>query len=460
MTEIRTGIAVLGGGPAGYVAAIRAAQLGASVVLVEKKELGGVCMNVGCIPTKALLQSARAAAAVKKSGEYGIDSRLESVAWNTAVERKNRIVKSLNMGLHSLLQTKGIRIFNGRGIVQSAHELAVSTEEGDYSILCEKLILATGSSPRLPSVPGIDSEGVITSTEALALTKLPERIVIIGAGVIGVEFASIFAGAGVKVTVLEALPRILSGMDEEASDELFKLLKRQGISFKMQAVVMGIERDGEISTVTYDMKGKTYQVTGDYVLVAVGRKPNTEAFHHLPFELENHAIKVDSHMQTSVKDIYAAGDIIGGNLLAHLAYAEGKTAAENAMGKASKVNYRTVPSCVYTSPEYASVGLTEAQAKEMGIAIKKGSFSFRHNGRALTLGEREGFVKIMLDSEDVVVGAQILGADASELISELTLAITAEIKAEVLADMIHPHPTLSEAIWEACLDAVGRPLHQ
>lgn len=460
MTEMKTKIAVLGGGPAGYVAAIRAAQMGAQTVLIEKKDLGGVCMNVGCIPTKALIQTARTAAAVKKAGEYGIQSHIESISWDTAVERKNRIVKNLNMGLHSLLETKGVQILKGEGTVQSAHEITVLTEDGEVTVFCEKLILATGASPLLPDIPGIGSEGVITSTKALALTELPERIVIIGAGVIGLEFASAFSASGVKVTVLEALPRILPGADEEAAGELQKLLKRQGVTFKMPAEVTGIERAGEQNLVTYSMNGKNFEVSGDYVLVAAGRKPNTEAFSHLPLQIEGHAIVVDRHMQTSMEDIYAAGDIIGGSLLAHLAYAEGKTAAENALGKVSEVNYHAVPSCIYTSPEFASVGMTETEALNAGISIKKGSFSLRHNGRALTLGEREGFVKVILDPEGVIIGAHILGADASELISELTLAIAGKVKAEVLADMIHPHPTLSEAVWEACLDAIGRPLHQ
>lgn len=460
MRELKTKIAILGGGPAGYMAAIRAVQLGASVVLVEKKKLGGVCMNDGCIPTKALLQSARTAVSVKRAGEYGINSKLESISWDSAVYRKDRIVRNLNMGLSSLLKTKGVQILNGTGVIHSAHEIAVSTDEEDYTVICEKVVIATGASPLLPDIPGIESDRVITSTEALAITELPERLVIIGAGVIGMEFACVFAAAGVKVTVLETLPRLLSKADEEAANELLKLLKRQGITFKMSAVVTKIENSDGINTVTYDMKGSTYKVSGGYVLVAVGRKPNTEAFRELPLEMKDSFLVVDNHMQTSIKDIYAAGDIIGGSLLAHLAYAEGKTAAENALGIVSEVNYKAVPACIYTTPEYASVGMTEGEAEKLGIVIKKGSFYFRNNGRALTLGEREGFVKIILDSDDVVIGAHILGADASELISELTLAITAKMKADVLADMIHPHPTLSEAVWEACMDALGRPIHQ
>ena len=458
--ELQANIAILGGGPAGYVAAIRAIQMGASVILIEKKDLGGVCMNVGCIPTKALIESARTAVTVKRSLEYGVASTLNSVFWDSAVDRKNRVVKNLTMGLAQLLQEKGVQILSGEGTVLTKHEISVSTDSGEMLVRCDKIILATGSLPLIPSIPGITLDGVITSTQALELPALPKSIVIIGAGAIGLEFASMFAAVGVKTVVLEALDRPIPNADEETVNELIKLLKRQGISFKFSSHVVKIEKDCEALSVTYESAGKTATVSGNNVLVAAGRKLNAECFQSLSLEMRNGAVLVDDHMETSVQGVYAAGDIVGGKLLAHLAYAEGRTAAENALGQEKVTNFDTVPSCIYTSPEYASVGMTEAEAVSAGIHFKKGSFSFRHNGRALTLGAREGFVKILCDQEGVIIGAHILGAEASELISELTLAISAKVNVDVLTDIIHPHPTLSEAIWEACLDAAGRSLHK
>lgn len=458
--RLKVEIAVLGGGPAGYVAAIRAAQMGASVILIEKKDLGGVCMNIGCIPTKALLQSARTVTDIKKAKEFGISCHLDCVDWSAAVERKNRVVKNLNIGLSSLLQGKGVQVINGTGAIRSQHEIVVETGSEIIVVQCEKMILATGSSPLIPPLPGVRSEGVITSTEALSLSSLPESMVIIGAGVIGLEFASIFAASGVKITLLEALEHPLPDVDAEAVGELVKSIKRQGITLKAGAKVISIEKSEGKLSVTYIINEKEKAATGEYVLVAVGRKMNTEAFRALPIQMVNGAVQVDQYMETSVKDIYAAGDIVGGKLLAHLAYAQGRAAAENALGERHTVNNQAIPSCIYTAPELACVGVTEAEALAAGIPVKTGRFSMRQNGRALTLGEREGFVKIILDQDNVVIGAHILGAGASELISELTLAISARVKADILADMIHPHPTLSEAVWEASMDAIGRPIHK
>lgn len=458
--ELSVDIGILGGGPAGYVAAIRASQLGAKVALIEEKELGGVCLNVGCIPTKALLKSAETVSNIKKSKEFGISSQMDGIDWGTAVNRKNRVVKMLNAGVGQLLRAKNVTILQGKGTVLTKNQISVQTIVGDVCVNCEKMILATGAAPMIPNIKGIDLDGVITSNEALSMTALPESIVIIGAGVIGLEFANMLNSAGVQVTVIELMDRILPGEDSEAAAALLKSMKRQGIAFKLAASVTEIHRTEDGLLVSYTMDGKTFDQPCEKVLVAVGRKLNTQAFQNLHLKTEKDALVVNENMETNIKGVYAAGDIIGGKLLAHLAFMEGKVAAENAMGIESKVNYNAVPACVYTNPEIASVGMTEDAAKRLGKSVKIGRFNFRNNGRALTLGEREGFVKIIADQDNTIIGGQILGSHASEMISELTLAITLKAKASDLADMIHPHPTLNEAIWEACGDLMGRAIHK
>jgi dihydrolipoamide dehydrogenase len=460
MDRVNTNIAILGGGPAGYVAAIRAAGLGAEVVLIEEKELGGVCLNIGCIPTKALLKTSEAASSIKKSKEFGIEGNIGNIDWGVAVGRKNRVVKNLNTGVEQLLLTRGVTIIKGRGTVVSDRKLMVETKEGAIEVNCKKLILTTGAVPLLPQINGIDLEGVITSNEALSLASLPESMVIIGAGVIGLEFASMLAVLGVKITVIELQDRILPEQDSEVADELLKLMKRQGITFRLSASVTEIQKAESNLLVTYQTGEKTSTLSCEKVLVAVGRKLNSDMFHNLPLQIEKGAVVVDDSMETNIKGVYAAGDLIGGKLLAHLAFMEGRVAAENALGISSKVNYQAVPACIYTNPEVSSVGMTEEEAKQAGISIKIGRFNFRNNGRALTLGEREGFVKVIADQNNTIIGGQILGMNASEMISELTLAITLKAKAEDLADMIHPHPALGEAIWEACGDILGRALHK
>lgn len=458
--EISTNIGILGGGPAGYVAAIRAAQLGAKVTLIEEKELGGVCMNRGCIPTKALLRTSETAAFIKRSKEFGLDSHIDNTNWNVAVDRKNRVVKNLNIGLEQLLSAKGVTIIKGRGTVESDRKIIVQTAEETIEVSCEKMILTTGAVPLLPAIKGIDSEGVITSNEALTLDVLHKNMVIIGAGVIGLEFASMFNSLGVKVTVIELQERILPDQDSEVSAELLKIMKRQGVSFKLSASVKDIQKTSDGLTVSYAVGEKAFVQSCEKVLVAVGRKLNSDMFQNLPVYIEKGAVVVNENMETNIKGVYAAGDLVGGKLLAHLAFMEGRVAAENALGRSSKVNYNAIPACIYTNPEVASVGITENEAKQAGIPVKVGRFDFRNNGRASTLGERDGFVKVIADKDNVIIGGQILGVNASEMISELTLAITLKAKADDLADMIHPHPTLGEAVWEACGDILGRAIHK
>ena len=455
-------VAVLGGGPAGYVAAIRAAQLGAKVVLIEEREIGGTCLNRGCIPTKAWLKTSEVLFLLSKARELGIESTVSSVDANVILSRKNRVVKSLRMGLENLMEKNGVEVLHGRGRIETASKITVQTPDGDIAINCDKLIITTGSGPLLPERPGIQLENVITSDEALDLKKIPVSLTIIGAGVIGLEFAMLFSSLGAKVTVVEFKDSILPGEDKEITSELFKIMKRQGIKFKLDSRVEVI-RKSPAGLETIIGEEKSVPILSEKVLVAVGRKLNSLSpdIIALGVNIVKGAIQVNEHMETGVPGVYAAGDVIGGQLLAHLAFAEGRVAAENAMGIHSRLNDNAVPSCVYTNPEIAAVGMNEAQAEDKGVAVKTGRFDFRNNGRALCHGEREGFVKVITEADTgVVLGARILGPHASELISELTLAIDQGIKAKVLADLIHPHPTLSEAIMEACGDAIGRAIHK
>lgn len=455
---LKTEICILGGGPAGYVAAIRAAQLGASVILVEKAEIGGTCLNWGCIPTKALLKTAETLNTIKKSNEFGITANISSVIISNAVARKNRIVKSLKMGLEYLLANQKVTLVKGEGFIESSKKIRVKTDEGDLFINCNKLIITAGSESLMPSLPGIELEGVIASSEAINTTETPASITIIGAGAIGLEFATLFNALGSKVTVIELQERILPQEDSEITAELLKIMKRHGIKFRLGAKVKEIKKTDDGLVTVFEESETETQIESGKVLVAIGRKLNiTKDILHLGLEMNGKAIAVNESMETSISDVFAAGDVIGGKLLAHLAFAEGRVAAENACSVKSKVNYNAVPSCVYTHPEVASVGITEAEA----INPKVGRFDFRNNGRALCLGEREGFVKVVVDRDsDVILGAQILCSQASELISEITLAINLGAKAQDVADMIHPHPSLSEAIMEACADAVGIAIHK
>ncbi len=454
-------VAVIGAGPAGYVAAIRASQLGANVVLIEKNALGGVCMNVGCIPTKAFVKSAEVYSETKSAKEFGVIAQSVSLEWNNAVTRKNRIVKMLGKGVEHLMSANAITVLNGEAKVKSTTEIAVMQHDNtEITVNCTKMIITSGSRPLIPSfIKGSQQEGVITSTQALELTDIPQSMLVIGGGVIGIEFATIFAEAGCKVTVFELEDKILPQEDDEVCEQLLRILKRKGIKFELGAKVSEIEKQGENLIVNFTKNDVPAQLEGENVLLALGRTLNSDVFENINLKTENGRIVVDDYMKTSIDNIYAAGDVIGGKLLAHLSFFEGRIAAENAMGLNKTINYNIVPACVYTAPEVASVGLTQKQAQEQGIVTKIGKFDFRVNGRAQTLSQRDGFVKIVADEQGIIIGAQILGPNASEMISELTLAIALRVSASTLSDIIHPHPSLSEAIWEACNNIAGVPIH-
>ncbi len=450
-------IVVIGGGPGGYPAAIRAAQLGAKVTIIEKDAFGGTCLNRGCIPTKALLQSAGMYKSAKESEMFGVKAENVSLDFSAVMKRKNTVVKQLVGGLGGILKSHGMKIINGTG--QIVDSKTVRVKESGEEIKADRIIIATGSVPSRVPIDGIDLPGVITSDEALDLEKLPESILIIGGGVIGMEFAQIMNQMDVQVTVVEMLPQILPTEDAEIAKTFSALAAKQGIEIHTSTSVSKIESKGSKKNVTFGENKKEV----DLVLVAVGRSPHTEdlGVEEAGIKMERGFVSVNEYLETSVKGIYAIGDVIGNYMLAHVATSEGETAAGNAAGQGpSRMNYRSVPRGVYTTPEVASVGFSEKEAKEKYGDICIGRFPFVGCGKALVINETEGFVKIITDSKyGEVLGVSILGPHATDLINEAAVAIAMEATFEELAHTIHAHPTISESIMEAALDIDALAIH-
>ena len=453
-TAIR--IVVLGGGPAGYLGALRAAQLGASVTLVEKAHCGGVCLNQGCIPTKALLRTSELADYAKKCGDFGLDMPLSGLDWSRSLARKERITKILRNGVEQLLKEAGVTRLTGEGRLSSAKEMEVVTETESHLLCFDKLLIATGSKAKRPPIPGADALSVVTSDKLLTLKKIPRRLVVIGGGVIGLEFAQMFLSLGSEVLLLELQPQLLPEEDKDIVLELVKSMQRQGLRIFTQAQVTNIAYNSEETTVSFTHKGAAKDVPADVVLLATGRQPSSppEAA-SLGLALGDQGeIIVNKRQETNLPGIYAAGDVTGGKLLAHKAYAEGRAAMENALGYPAVVPQHLVPSCVYTQPELASVGLTEEAAIRQGYEVRCGRASFRQNGRALCLGERDGLVKVVVDAvTDRLLGIHMTGPHVSELLGEASLALSLGVTALQLSTLTHPHPSLSEALMEACAQA-------
>ncbi len=457
-------LAVIGGGPGGYVAAIRAAQLKKRVVLVEKDRIGGTCMNYGCIPAKYLLHQTKIYRELKEN--KNIEGPLEKIKcnWKRVQEEKNKIVERLVKGIEFLLRKNGIEIVNGEGFIKSEKQIAVKTEEGEKILESDKIILATGSRPA--ALPFLEPNGreVVTSREALEFDSIPTKMLVVGAGAVGIEIGSIYQRLGSDVSVLEIMPTILPGSDREIVVRLERILKQQGLKIHNQ---MRIE-ESNIKESRVSLKGTNLKTQSPFefeakkVLLAAGRKPNAEGLTGKDLKLlldKQGFVKVNNLLETSLPGIYAIGDMIGGYLLAHKASHEGIIAAENASGLKAEMNYKALPLAVYSEPEFSSVGLTEEEAKERGIKIQVGLFSLQANGRALTTGRQEGMVKIIADEKDEIIGAHILAANASEFISEISLAMKKGLKIQDVSSSIHIHPTLSEAVVEAALKAKNQAIH-
>ena len=455
-------LVVLGSGPGGYPAAIRAAQLGASVVMVEQAEtVGGTCLNVGCIPTKAMVQSAHAYNdAQGHFAQLGVRVGNVDLDFEQVQSNRRGIVDGVVKGLAGLLKADGVQVVKGRGSFTGPNTLAV---EGGEDIQFKSAVIATGSRSASPPIPGIDHPRCINSTGALELDAVPRRLAVLGGGVIGVEFASIYAQFGSAVTVIEMLPNLIGNEDADAVAALQRAFRRRGIAVELGARATGItERDGDLA-LAYSAGDDNKELLADIILVATGRVANVEdiGLETAGVTAEPRRIPVDSHMRTNVPHIYAVGDVAANWQLAHTAFREGEIAAENALGHASEIDYRSTPRCVYTDPEIASVGLSEAQARELhGEHVVVGTMPYAAIARAAMYGDRTGFVKVIGESRyGELLGMVAVGTQATELIEAGVVAIEAEATLETVGDSIAAHPTLGEATKEAALVALGRPLH-
>jgi len=464
MVENSYDLIVIGAGPGGYVAAIRAAQLGMRVGCVEKQFLGGTCLNIGCIPSKALLDSSgRYYEAKNKLSHHGIRIDGLSIDLPTMLSRKDQVVKQLTSGVGYLFKKNKVDSFMGAGRIVSPDTVEVKSTQGVQQLKTKRTLIATGSAPiELPGLP-FDGKYVISSTEALSLPQVPKRLIVIGAGYIGLEMGSVWNRLGSEVFVIEFTEGILPLMDAELSKMLQRMLEKQGMKFQFQAAAQkAVVRDGKV-VVTYKFDEKLADETADVVLVATGRKPITEGLGLKEAGIATDArgfVKIDSHFATNVPGIWAIGDVVGGLMLAHKAEEEGIAATEIMAGKAGHVNYRTVPGVVYTHPEFASVGLTEAEAKRAGHEVSIGKFPMSANGRAKSIDETDGVVKIVGDAKtDRLLGVQVLAPHASDMIAECVMAMEMAASVEDVARTNHAHPTLPEAVKEAAMAAEKRAIH-
>ncbi len=472
-------VIVIGAGPGGYVAAIRCAQLGLSTACVEswsndngKPALGGTCLNVGCIPSKALLESSHHYAQIKHDvADHGINATGVSMDVHRMIGRKDKIVKMLTQGIAGLFRKNNIEHLHGRGRITGQDEggnyqievISSAAEQENITASAKHIIIATGSVPTKIPPAKVDNDRIVDSTGALDFKEVPRKLGIIGAGVIGLELGSVWSRLGSEVIILEALDSFLEPVDDQLSDEAFKILGKQGLDIRLGAKVTGTGSNNQEVIVIYENADGKQQISVDKLIVAVGRTPNTEGLDAVACGLEldeRGFIQVDNQCQTNLPNVYAIGDVVRGPMLAHKASEEGVAVAEQIAGKPGHVNYQTVPWVIYTWPEIAWVGMTEQALQANEIDYKTGTFPFAANSRARATGDTTGMVKILADSQsDRILGVHIIGPNASELISEAVLAMEFDASSEDIARTIHGHPSLSEAIHEAALNVDGRALH-
>lgn len=454
---------IIGGGPGGYVAAIRASQLGKKVTLIEEDKIGGTCLNRGCIPTKALYKNAEVINTLSHIDDFGVTLSDFSIDMTKIQIRKNDIVNKLRSGIDQLLKGYGVEVIKGRAELIGNKTIQIrDIDNSTNTISASNIIIATGSYSTPMMIPGIDMKGVLNSDEVLDIDNIPKSMVVLGGGVVGVELAGIFASLGTEVTIIEFLPRLLYRLDEELSKRLTMYLKKKQIK-----VVTGVSvkeillNNNGLKVVTGDDKGNKEYIC-DNLLIAAGRSANVKSVN---LEAENiiydkRGIKVDDNFETSSKGIFAVGDVIGGQMLAHVASEEGKVCVENIFGYMNHVNYDVVPSCVFSFPEVASVGMTEEEAKEKNINYIVGKSMFGANGKALTMGDGDGIIKVLAREDNhMILGVHIIGAHASDIIHEGVLSIQNKLTVESIVESIHAHPTLSEAFYEACCGCVGEAIH-
>lgn len=454
-------VLVIGGGPGGYVAAIRAAQLGADVTLIEKETLGGTCLNIGCIPTKALLHSADLYENAKNGAKCGIIAE-PAIDFAKVQNHKNDITEKLVNGVAGLMKVNKIRVIKGTARFEGSHAVAIDMKSGAERIAADKIILATGSVPSTPPIPGINGKYCFDSTGALSLPEVPKSMVVIGGGVIGVELATAYRAFGAEVTILEMLPEILPMFDADLVSVVKRSLMRAGVKIIPSAKVLSVAEDAKSAIVRVETAAGEQEFEGSCVLVSIGRRANTEALQldQAGIAHERGRMRVNKHMETNVPGVYAAGDCLGGVMLAHVASAQGEAAAENAMGHAAIYDGKTIPSCVYANPELAMVGITEAQAQERGINYVTGKFPLLANGKALIENGGQGMVKIIAGKRyHEILGVGIVGPRATDLIAEAALAIRLEATVDELISTIHAHPSIAEAVREAALGVQNRAIH-
>ena len=454
-------IAIVGGGPGGYTAAIYAAKNQQKVALIEKHKVGGTCLNYGCIPTKALIHTAEVYRLVQDSLACGVEVKDATVNWEQAQRNKSEIVESLTSSVETLLVKNGVTVFWGEASFLEDTTLKVKGPEGEETVEADNIIIAAGSTPIMIPIPGHELENVITSKEALELETVPESMAVIGGGVIGLEIGHIYQTLGTKITVIEMLPQILPREDADVAEVMSGSLKSDGMEILTGCQVSGIEKQKDQLKLTYREKDVAHTIVVDKVLMAVGRKADLSWLDQYPIQTDKAGIVVDQYLRTSIPHIYAIGDVTGKNMLAHVASHQGIVAVRNIMGQQVPMSYKAIPSCLYTSPEAASVGLTEADARvKYGDDVNVSYFEFQMNGKALTMGETAGFVKIITEDQwKEIIGVHIVGPKATELIAEAVLAIRLECTAEELMDTIHAHPTLSEAVMEASAGIFGEAIH-
>lgn len=461
-------VVVIGAGPGGYVAAIRAAQLGAKVIVVEKEYLGGTCLNWGCIPSKAMIASVENLQHTKHLADFGVNIPGEATFdFSKMAARRDKIVTTLRGGVGMLFKKNKIEHVEGFAKFTGKNTIEVEKDGQKRTISAKNFILAMGSKIIVPPIPGLKggaAEGIWTSDDAVTATTQPKRMLVIGGGVIGVEFGYVFNGLGTEVHIVEMLPRVIPMMDEELGTELGKLLTRQGVKMHMGTAVEKLEKTKDGWKVSMKSGGNTEEVTVDVVLVAVGRRAFTDemGLEAIGVKLQRSGVEVNEQMQTSVPHIYGIGDVTQRIQLAHVASYEGTIAAENIVkGTGRKADYRAVPNCIYTNPEVASVGMTEGEAKEQGYDVMVGKFAFRPLGKAMASGNQDGFVKVVAEKKyGEVLGVHMIGAHVTDMIAQAVVAIKLEATVDVMVDTIHAHPTMSEAMLEAYEDTHGVAIHK
>ncbi len=462
MVSEKIDLTIIGGGPGGYVAAIRASKLGLKVAVVEEDKVGGVCLNHGCVPTKSLYRTARFIEELNKAETFGVNVLVPGLDFERTMARKAKIVDIQIKGVEIYFKKNNVTLLKGRGEILEKGKVIVKSPDGkNVEIESKNIMIATGSSAANVEPFELSEDGVMDNTDILSLEKLPGSLLVVGGGVVGSEFANIFSTFGSKVTIVEVLPEILSTEDEQVSGLIHSAFVKKGIDIFTGSKVEDFKRTGDKFECTISGGNK---VSAEKVLISVGRKPNTKGIglEKAGVEVDSRGyIKVNPRFETSVKGIYAIGDVIGGLQLAHVASREGKVAVSNIAGKAEEINYNAIPWAIFTSPEIGTVGLNERKAREKGIEVRTGIFPFSHNSKAYIEGETEGFMKIVTSSDTgEILGGQIVGPGASDIIHEVAVAMNGELLVDDIASTVHAHPTLSEIVMETAEDCFGMATHK